>query len=513
MIRVLTLLALATVLALAGCGGGGGGSSASGDRPITNNFSAKYLQVDTPDPRIAYPLKVTVSMAADNDATDVSVSLFAIDKTDDPNVEVRQIPLGTESIAQLYAGTHLYDLQVNVPSSVQNPGSYYIGAIIDPVDEVGETDEDDNSTEAATTLSGAGPNILIADMKLDRSALLVNTDSYAKQVPAGLAGNVHNADAGGTITVGAEGLGTNETIDIEAFAKLRMMRSDTGTSYDVPLYLWNSDAGRYTNAFGIDPSTGSSTPQEWLPLGKFKPQLAEQTGEDVSLDDVDRNSAHINFYEPGKLGEELVRAMRYQHYLASTYSTDPIAPPPDLTPQSISALRSFMTGLPYGAYGDEGPAMAVMSFAVCVDIRPTDKSIVDRSADDNESCSPLAITLPPVATAPPTSGSGVAHKLPNPAEPWSTGDAYGTKGGGAVFAFGPIDFGETTTGDNRGYIAQIRGGIPMKIFSKPFDFMSVTLRAQLVPDYKEKPAGEDSGFTYELRFLDNIVDSKHIGPI
>jgi hypothetical protein len=135
------LISISTTLLLAACGGGGGGGVSSGSKPITNNFSAKSLQVVTPDPRIAYPLTVSASIEADNPADNVSVPLFAIDKNTDPTAEVRQIPLGTQTIPQVDAGTHSYDLDVNIPSSVETPGSYYIAATIDPVDEVGETDE------------------------------------------------------------------------------------------------------------------------------------------------------------------------------------------------------------------------------------------------------------------------------------------------------------------------------------------------------------------------------------
>ena len=508
--RIGATLLISTTVLLSACGGGGGG----GTPPPTNNLSAKSLQVVTPDPRIAYPLQVSVSIEADQAADNVSVSVFAMEKSDDPAAQIHQTPLGTQTIPHVDAGTHSYELDVNIPSSVQLPGPYYIGAIVDPVNEVAETNEDDNTTSVEATLSAEGtPNIVLTEMTLDRAALVINTDTYEDQVP-GTAGNVHNADAGGTITVGADGLGPNDTIDIEAFANLRIIRSDTGTSYDVPLYLWDSDADRYTDAYGKDPSTNSTTQVEWLPLGQFTPQLVETAGEDVTLNDVKRNSAHMNFYFPGKLGSELVIAMRHLFVTLS----DPNAPPPDLTPAAISGIRGFLRNLP-GPTQDAAAipaAMAVMSFAVCVDIRPADPSVVDRDPADNEQCSPLSITLPPFGSPPippPPPIAGFTPQLPNPTGPLSSGDAYGTKGGGSVFAFGPIDFGATTSGDNRGYIEEIRGGIPVTIFGKFFDFMSVTVRAQLVPDYNGKPDGEESGFTIELRFLNTLLDSVKSGPI
>jgi hypothetical protein len=460
-----------------------------------------------------------MSITADATADNVSVSLFAIDKNDDPEAEVRQIPLGTETIAQVQAGARSYELGVNIPSSVEVPGPYFIAAIVDPVDELGETNEEDNTASIETTLVAEGaPNILLSELALDRTALIINTDDYDQQVP-GTVGNVHNADAGGTITIGANGLAVNETIDIEAFASLRLMRSDTGTSHDVPVYLWNSEEARYMNAYGVDPSGATTGDVEWLPMGQFTPQLVETVGEEITLNDVNRNSEHMNFYFPGKLGSELENALRYPPQPCTGNCTRsipfPTAPPPDLTAQAIFDLNVFLSNLPFsGTQGDESAGMAVLDFAVCVKIRPADPTVLDSSAADNEMCSDLAIFLPPVDTPPPAPvvGTFTPH-FPNPSYPLSSGEAYGTKGGGSAFAFGPIDFGATASADNRGYIEEIRGGIPITIFGSFFDFMSVTVRAQLVPDYNGKPPTEESGFTVELRFLNTLLDSVQSGPL
>jgi hypothetical protein len=441
---------------------------------------------------------VSVSITADEAADNVSVSLFAVEDNQSPTAVTRQFPLGTQTIPQVEAGPHSYEMEMNIPSSVELPGSYFIAAVVDPVDEVAETNEDDNTASIETTLAAEEmPNILLKEVALDRTALEIDTSTYEQQVP-GTAGNVHNADAGGTITVGADGLGVNQTIDLQAFAKLRLMRSDNGTSLDVPLYLWNTDAGRYTNAFGVDPATGTAVTPEWLPIGEFKPQLVETVGEEVALDDVDRDSTHLNFYFPGKLGSELVIAMRHLFVILS----DPTFPPPDLTPGAISALRSFLRNLP-GSTQDNAAvpaAMAVMSFAVCVDIRPADPAVVDRLPADNEICSPLTIMLPPVgkpAPVPPVLPPGFTPRFSNVASALEGGDGYQTKAGGSAFSFG-LDLGASASADNRGYIEEVHGIVPVTIFGLDVEFYKVAVRAQLVPDYFGKPADETSSFRVEL---------------
>ncbi len=514
LVRGTLLVALA--LGVAACGGGGGGSPAPPaptptptPPPVTNNLKATGVQVLTPDPRIAYPLAVSVSITATEGADNVGVSLFAIEKNDDPNVEIRQFPLGNETIARADAGTHSYDLAVNIPSTVEIPGAYFIAAVVDPIEEIAETDETDNTASVETPIASEGqPNILLKSVELDRTVLDINTSSYAEQV-TGEADNVYNADAGGTITVGADGLAVGETIELEGFATLRLSRSDLGTTHDVPLYLWNSDAARYMNAYGVDPSGAVLAEPEWLPLGEFAPQLVTNTGGEVGLDDLNRDSAHMNFYVPGLLGKTLETAMRYS--TGNVILSVPTFPPPDLTPSAISALASFLRNLPStGISGDETAAMAVMAFEICVKIRPADPTIADRSLDDNERCSPLSILLPPIAPAPvsPAPPGFTPHfsKASNPAR---SGSRFVTKGGGSAFGFG-VDFGGSSSADYRGYIEEVHARVPVTVFGVGFDYMRLEARAQLVPDYAGKPADEESGVTLEMRHLGQILSSVNL---
>ena len=437
----------------------------------------------------------------------VSVSLFAIQKNDDPNAEVRQLNLGNQTITRAEVGARAYTIETNIPSSV-GPGPR-IGAIVDPVEAIAESNEDDNKVTVETTLAPeGGPNILVKEVALDRTVIQIDTSAYAKQVP-GTAGNVHNSDAGGVVTVGSDGLAVDETIDLEGFATLRLSRTDRGTSHDVPLYLWNSTANRYMNAYGVTP-TGTVLPAaEWLPLGEFAPQLIETAGSEEALDDLNRDSVHMDFYLPGKLGEELEKAMRYPTQGGATTQSVPTAPPPDLTSQAITALRDFLRALPSnGIQGDPTAAQAVMRFSICVDIRPADRTLVDRVLSDNQICTPVSILLPPLPTTPPTHPppSGFTPRFRTPSGPFLAEDGYATKGGGSSFAFG-VDFGASASANNRGYIEELHGGVPVTILGTPFEFMKVVLRAQLVPDYVGKPVADKSGYVLELWFTGNLLQT------
>ena len=495
---------LATIVLLSSCGGGS-------DRDPPNHFSATAINVETADPRIAYPLKVSVSIAADHAADNVSVSLFAIEKTDDEDVESLQVPLGTETIERLESGEHSYELNLNIPSSIAVAGPYYIGAVIDPTEEFAETNEEDNTSTTETYLSASNqPNILLADVALDRSALIINTDEYLQEVGEG---NVYNADAGGTITLGADGLNAGETVDIEAFASLRIIRTDNGTTHEVPLYLWHSAEQRYNHAYGIDPDSGSQVAVEWLPMGLFSPQLVEFSGDEADLDDVTRNAEHMDFYFPGKLGYELEQALRYppQPCVGNCTRADflpPTIPPPDLSAAAIDEFKAFLSGLPFsGVQGDESTSLAALDFQVCVKIRPADPMISDRIAADNEACPEIEIFLPPLPPGTPSYDTGsYSPRYTTPSQPLTSGDGFATRNNNPHFAFN-LDFGAGSTADNRGFIEQVTAGIPVRLLGNDYDFLRITARAQLVPDYLGKPASEQSGFSYEIVFLNQVIDA------
>jgi hypothetical protein len=503
-----------TVLSLNACSGG--------DPTPANNITADAVAVVTADPRIAHPLAVKVSLTADRAEKNVSVSLFAIDRTEDPNAEVRQIPIDTVVLDNVAAGTNDYDMEVVIPASVEFAGDYYIGVDVDPVEEIPELDEEDNLASAEVVLgSSVVPNIILANSELDRLSLIIRTESYEEQVNAAT-GDVYNADAGGVITIGADGLELNETVDIETFASLRIIRTVNATTHELPLYLWHSVLQRYTHAYGIDPDTGVSVATEWLPMGTFTPRLSEIVGEEADLDDVVRNTEHMDFYIPSRLGEVMEDELRFPPPPPCTGNCTqdntlppPTIPPPDLSAQDIDLLRAFFRAgdLPFsGTPGDESAGMAVLDFEICVKVRAADPTLIDGIAEDNEICSPIDIFLPPLPAGTPLYPIGSFQPefgTGNPVQADSSGDGFATKSGNRTFSF-DLDFGATATADYRGYIEEVTAGIPVRIFGTEFDFMRITARAQLVPDYFDKPPSEESGFSYEIKFLGGVID--HLPP-
>ncbi|MCB1998920.1 MAG: hypothetical protein KDG57_24090, partial [Rhodoferax sp.] len=314
-------------------------------------------------------------------------------------------------------------------------------------------------------------------------------------------GDVYNADAGSVITVGADGLRAQDTVDIEAYATLRLHRRDTGTSHEVPLYLWHSALARYTHAFGVDPASGgAATAVEWLPLGSFEPQLVEVTTDKVALDDVKRDSAPLSFYIPGKLGHEIEQAMRYPAGPGGPLApSQPTVPPPNLSEQDILSLRSFLAGLPNTARGDESAAMAVTDFAICVSIRPVGTATPDRVADDNRRCEPVAVALPPVlpAVVPVPPSGHFEPALPTATRPVLRDTGYDTRFGGKWFSFG-LGFGATERMDRSGYRFETYGELPVTVFGGRFDFVRMAFSADLVPDHRGKPAAAENGWQLEI---------------
>jgi hypothetical protein len=535
-----SLWGIVSVLILLTACGGGGGDPEPAPEPAPEpegNVSVTALRVLTDNLEISYPMSIEVEVESDVEGHDVSLSLFAIEKRDgaDPEAEtatdanVRQIPLGTELIRNVSNGGGPYQIEINIPASVEFPGAYYIVAVVDAADEQFETDEEDNTFSVEVNIAEpVDPNILIADLTLDRASLEISTLSYDDAVNAGI-GDVYNADAGATLTIGSDGLKVNQTVDIEASAYLKITRTDISDSHDVALYLWNSDQRRYINAYGIDPSDGSSTAVERLPLGTFNPQLVTQGSEvdevvepeGVTLEDVGRNSTQMSYYFPGRLGGELAQAMRYNCVrtdipvvLNASPATDfePTLPPPDLTEDAINALKPILRNYPKAAdcnvEQNETLAMDVTDFAICVEIFPADESINDRVEEDNEVCSPIAITLPPVEpTVPPALDIiGYTPQYLHQSAPMRNGVGFNTRGGGSVFAFG-VNFGNYTSADHRGYVETVHASVPLTIFGTPLEFVGIDMRAQLVPDYEGKPEEDANTITMEIRHTGQVLTS------
>ena len=507
-----------------------------------NNLSAKKLDIITLNPRIGYPLKVSVSIDAVEAEENVGLAFFAVNKD---RSTVRQIALGADVIELVDVGKGSYEVDLDIPSKVETPGHYRIRVVVDAANIVAETDEGDNDTSTVVSLSlNPVPNLFIENVEIDRTAIeLQEKISYYEQTAAGL--GVVNSDAGATLTWGVKG--TQVPIEVETYAVLRLTRTapseatplfrsrdaitiaptpsgaDTTNSHDVPLYLWNSEEVRYMNAYGRDTSiicipnfTNScppTLPVEYLPVGPVGEMLVPSgvSGEpDVLGPEFARKSAHLDFYFPGKLAQEIGQAARGNFLLFG-----PIVPPPDLSQADINALRSFMpTGLPQE-----------VTAAFCVKIRPVDITIVEDSLDDNDICTPVALLLPalPPIPSPPsptplllTSATLLSTEplpttepsLRTPANPVAFEQPYRNAWGGSFFGFS-MDFSASTTADDRGVIVNGQGSIPARVFGQNIEFIKVEGRGQVLPNSSRyiPPEGQSPGFNLVLSHQGAIVRS------
>jgi hypothetical protein len=307
---------------------------------------------------------------------------------------------------------------------------------------------------------------------------------------------VVNSDAGGTVSFGMQG--SDSAIEVEAFAYMRLTRSDTSATHDVPLYLWNSTLERYMNAYGIDPATGLTGAEEWLSIGLIQPQLIEGAG-NQTYNDVERVSAHLDFYFPGQLSKEIETVLRDD----DGFVTYPFAtfPPPDLSISDISSLRSYLVGV----------RELMLSSELCVKIRPTDLGVVENNTSDNETCTSLAFVIPPLPEPPPP--PVVAAYVPqwsNPTNAFYAGDFLSTGWQGDYFGY-EVSFGGNTTADEYGLKVYGFGQLPVNIFGSTFNFIDTSFTARVVPDVVYTPQTIAPGFLLDLYFLDQLIYAPRLG--
>jgi hypothetical protein len=163
--------------------------------------------------------------------------------------------------------------------------------------------------------------------------------------------------------------------------------------------------------------------------------------------------------------------------------------------------------LPQTALGNETASLAALDFEICIQISSSDPLFTDSNVEDNELCRPIEIFLPPRPEHEPTYDTDdYFPRFSKPSEPIFSGDGFATNNDNKHFAFN-LDFSAGASADERGYIEEVTAGLPVRLFGTEFDFMRVTARAQLVPDYLNKPVSEKSGFSYEIVFLNQVIAS------
>mgnify|MGYP001812555964 FL=1 len=462
------------------------GDSDSGPGPqASNNFTAVALESESPDPRIGYPLNLTLTIDAIESADDVPVTFYAFDPV---NEAAKPFALDAWVIAEIITGRNDYEIVINVPSEVENPQSYFIGASIDPLDRFLETDEEDNQTSVELTLSAArSPNLFIEHIEPDRTTMVLDRSAWDYGAQIAKTGEI-NSDAGGTLRWGGHGI--EERTEVEAFAILRLKRSDKPPSdiLDIPLYLWNTDEQRYVYAYGVDPDTGSNTGvEEWLPIGRVEPPMGE------SATEFDIKSAHLDFYFPGRLGSELEIALRNLNVFLG-----PIVPPPDLSEEDIQALRTYLFGAD----------LEVVISELCVSIRPADQSIVEDTTDDNSACTPLQFILPPLPEPPPPPPPIVVPPIyDKPVFPLYKNARYSTGWPGAFFGVS-VDLVSSTAIDSNGIVVSGLAEIPVTLFGVRMQFAGIEARAQMIPDsngFAEAVTSSDPGLSLDILAFDKVI--------
>lgn len=460
----------------------------------SNNFTAVSLDSETLTPTIGYPLTLSITLEAAAPAINLPVTFYAFDPDD---AEAEPVPLGASVIEVVEQGRGSYQATVSVPADVTNPQSYFVGASLDPLDAFTETDEEDNQTSVELTISLAQvPNLFIDYMQPDVDAIVLDRDNwdYAAQVAS--TGQI-NADAGGNVRWGGQGL--KQMTAAEAYAVLRLKRDDRAPSdvLDIPLYLWDTIEQRYINAYGIDPRTGvvSGVP-EWLPIGA--------TGRVTSdfATEPELQSAHLDFYFPGRLGSELEIVLRN---LPVFNSPGPVVPPPDLTAEYILALRGYVAGATLNDVSSE----------LCVSIRPVNQDISEFTMEDNEACSPLQLVLPPVTTPPPPPGPIVVPPIyDTQVEPYFKSEHYPLGWPGDFFGVS-LDLNTSTSIDNNGIVVTGLAEVPVTLFGQRLQFVGIESRAQLIPDsdgYAAPDFPPEPGSQISIMSLDLVLYSSDRPP-
>jgi len=522
-IRLVEALMLFVCFAFFGCGDGGGGGTGGSDRTTgTNNLTASGLSVVSAEPRVGYPLEVNTLIEAKEFTENVSVSYYALNKSDvDQELdEVRQFFLATVTFPTVEPSVTEYLAEFPVPPEVDPPGEYVLQYIVDPGNTVAETDDDldenDNSNSGDVLLAPIGnPNLFIEELTLDSPVLLLYNHPDNNPAQDGqMVQDVHDSDAGATLVVGLEG--ALEPLDATVFVYLRITRDALPlgqNTHDVPMYLWDSVAQRYVDAYGTPPDMNG--PPEGLSIGTLSPQMvAEVEGSESELylppdagvemvtgaedtDDLhtsDRTSAHLDIYYPGGLAKEMKRILETlpsrpcpPGFVCTLAFEPPIVAPPDLTEAAIAALRSFFRGATKQSVREKKTRFSIVASVVCGASGCREDSLVD-----NEASVDVDVDLDLLGEEP--------FVRPAPAEPIK-GVGEGTEAGFHGENFGVrFKFDSGASLDNRGAIAFVGGSVPVRIFKSPeFDFMRLDARAQVVPaDDPQPPEGETSEFDLVL---------------
>ena len=504
--------------------GDDGGPTGDGGVRGTNNLAAADLEVMSQETRAGYPLDLKLSVTSDEPTENVGVSIYTIRKSDvEQDAEnVRQLLVGTSTIAMVDPGTNDYQFEVDVPANIDGSEDYVLLAIVDEVNVVAETDEEDGFAATEMALepiefprlppAGEPVNVFIDEIFLDSRVFMAGG---APEVIDG----VYTADATATLFLGAQG--ADQPIAVEAYATLRFTRSNVTPcqfrcapeTLEVPLYLWDSDAQRYLNAYGLTcPESGCYSWQlpdsdlvEWLPIDAIQPQLTLSDPELVSHEGLDRKSVHLDVYYPSSLMQNALEGIDNLYIPLGQ-------PPPPNVPQYLQGdVRSFFGAVTWDNYDD------VVSSCIEIKIRPADPNVIDRFVEDNIRCVPVDFVLPnslsfrtPPPPPPPMFPSCDPQDYQCGYPALFAGDYHDTWD--SEFFGSSVDFWAQATADERGLIAEGGGGVEVYALGQRTEFIGFDARAQVLPIYEGMPEDETPGFSLNLRFAGQTVYEVPLTP-
>jgi len=227
------------------------------------NLKVTELEFVADTAQVGHPVSLVCTIDADGAVSNVGVVFVLMNKDDVdddsgaqtvPATDIRQFYLGGQRYYQLESGSNTNLLTFNVPEEMADfPGDYYLLAMIDPYDEVNESDEQDNlaadqnfpSDVITVQADKVGvPDLVIQDLKLDSSATVLGEKGRA-----GLLGTVD----GITDVAGGHYSGTLEIISIGGDAEDVPLTGcvilNDGSCR--PVHFFDSDAGGYVDEITI----------------------------------------------------------------------------------------------------------------------------------------------------------------------------------------------------------------------------------------------------------------------
>jgi len=248
------LLLLTTALAgLTACSGSGGGT---GDVAAVGNLHVRSLEILSPDPTSAHELDLMTTVDSVKDTENVSISYYVINKAemDGGKEEPLQFLVDTDVIPLVKAGTTSHHVTIVIPKEVEPRGEYYLTTKIDPLDQIEETNEDDNvpPEEQPDIVINVNrdntntPDFTVESVELDDVAMLLQM-FRAKKPVRGLK-DVPEHHGGLTVVCQVSGANSYKAVSLKVDVEV------PGLGFK-PLSIWDENKNLYVTTYytNVDP--------------------------------------------------------------------------------------------------------------------------------------------------------------------------------------------------------------------------------------------------------------------